>query len=94
MDKLLSDNGLDINQVLGYQVKSEFIDWYEDNVKPEFMQWYEDNIEWIIDKYQEEYPEVVVNNGDPSDYLDFDDVMDWARENLYEVPPLARGGLK
>ena len=73
MDKLLSNYGLDINQVLGYQVK------------PEFIVWYEKNIEMIIDKYQEEYPEVVVNNGDTSDYLDFDDVMGWARENLYEV---------
>ena len=73
MDKLLSDNGLDINQVLGYHTRSDFISWSEDNT------------EWIIDKYQEEYPEVVVNNGDPSDYLDFDDVMSWARENLYEV---------
>lgn len=46
--------------------------------------WFDNNIDEIIDKYQEAFPEKVINNGDPGEYLNMDDVFEWAKDNIYE----------
>lgn len=49
--------------------------------------WFDDNIYEIIDKYQETFPEKVVNDGDPQDYLNMEELFEWAKENIYESKP-------
>lgn len=50
----------------------------------DFEKWFDDNIEMIVNKYQDEFPEKVVNNGDPYEYLNMEDVFEWSKYNLYE----------
>lgn len=49
--------------------------------------WFDDNIYELINKYQEAHPEKVINNGDPQDYLNMEEVFDWAKENIYDEMP-------
>lgn len=49
--------------------------------------WFDDNIYELIDKYQEAHPEKVVNNGDPQDYLNMEEVFQWAKETIYDEIP-------
>ena len=49
--------------------------------------WFDDNIYELIDKYQEAHPEKVINNGDPQDYLNMEEVFEWAKENIYDEIP-------
>ena len=65
-------NGFVLKDVFKYEPRKIILKDYQE-------EWIEDNLEMIMDKYQEEF-DCYQNNVDPSDYLDFDSVEEWAIE--------------